>query len=84
MNGAGSRGKHRGTARWLLRNTDDDEVIGIITFDYKTIDYDTALNEIDKILGMNFTVWDWKTVTKAEYGTYRAFGFKEYTIGEKT
>ena len=84
MNGAGSGGPLRGTARWLLRNTDDDEVIGIITFDYKTIDYDTALDEIDKLLGMTWRLWDWNTISKAEYETYREFGFKEYTIGEKT
>ena len=35
---------------------------------------------LDDILEMKWREWDWSDITKAEYETYRAFGFKEYTL----
>jgi len=66
--------------RWLLREVATDEIIGITTFVYRDLDFNDLFNKIDDILEMQWREWDWSDVTKAEYETYRAFGFKEYTL----
>jgi len=71
---------HEYQIRWLLREVATDEIIGITTFVYRDLDFNDMFEKIDDILEMKWKEWDWSDVTEAEYETYRAFGFKEYTV----
>ena len=71
---------HEYQIRWLLREVVTDEIIGITTFVYRDLDFNDMFDKLDDILEMKWREWDWSDVTKAEYETYQAFGFKEYTL----
>jgi len=71
--------RHEYKVHWLLREVATDEIIGITTFVYN-LNFDKMFEKIDDVLEMKWREWDWSDVTKAEYETYRAFGFKEYTL----
>jgi len=71
---------HEYQIRWLLREVATDEIIGITTFVYRDLDFNDMFDKLDDILEMKWREWDWSDVTKAEYETYRAFEFKEYTL----
>jgi len=73
---------------WLLKKAKWDgfvwiktDVLGIIEF---TGSQYPGIIGIGSLLGMHDDNWAWDVISKAEYETYQAFGFKEYDLRPTT
>ena len=73
---------------WLLKkatwNGDiwvKTDVVGIINFSGPQY---PGIIEIGSLIGLHHSDWAWDVITKVEYETYQAFGFKEYDLRPTT
>jgi len=66
---------------YLLVKDKQGEVLGVCLITHEHT-LDVIIGSIFKKLDEAFGCQDWSpsTITKAEFETYKAFGFKEYTI----
>lgn len=65
---------------WLVKLTDpkgEGEAIGIFSF---TEDDDISFAKLAHAFGLRHNEWTWIVISKVEFETYQAFGFKEYII----
>lgn len=79
------------THYWLIRKVfrgenylRRGEALGIISFtisdDASATKIDGVLNRIDMAVGIASSDWHWDTISKAQFETYREFGFEEFKI----
>ena len=63
---------------WIIKDLDSHETIGIFEDDL-----DKHLSSMDIIKYLNEVIgdldWRWNKITKAEFETYRVFGFNEFS-----
>jgi len=63
---------------WIIRNIEEEEVIGIISFRYTGRISTQQLVSLDHKLGLRASQWNWDIISESEFETYKAFGIKEY------
>ena len=64
---------------WIIRHNKDAEPIGVFSDKLHTVIKKNVIYSLDKAIG--HYRWWLDTISKAEYETYKEFGFKEYRIG---
>lgn len=63
---------------WIIRDNATKEAIGVFEDVEPFIDSTIIVSGLNRVIGDG--KWDWYDITKAEFETYQAFGFKEYKI----
>ena len=67
---------------WLVKLTDpkgEGEAIGIFSFTEDEI-LSITFAKLSHVFGLRHNEWTWIVISKVEFETYQAFGFKEYSI----
>lgn len=65
---------------WVIRNIEEEEVIGIVSFIYTGRVSTLHLLTLDHKLDLTASQWNWDIISKSEFETYKAFGIKEYEV----